>query len=238
MGPLVPSAPGRVGHHDVEVRDVARGDEPLLASQVEAAGDALGARRDARGVGAGIALRHGVGVLALAAERGAEVAVDLLGRAEPEDVVAALDRPPDRVRRAAELLVHEHGLDGRPALPSEVDRVVAADEPELARPCTHPLDAGWLEAAVSQLRLDLERDQLLVDERRGPGLQLQLGGCQPEIHGVSSSMAPSTISASSAVAVPSETRKGLMSMATTSGRCAARRPSATSTLAAAAWSLL
>ena len=57
-------------------------------------------------------LGHGVGVLALAAQGGAEVAVDLRRRAEAEHVVAALDRPPDRVRRAPELLVHEHGLDG------------------------------------------------------------------------------------------------------------------------------
>ncbi len=217
-GPARSVGSGRVGHHDVEVRDVARRDEPLLPAQTEAPGHGFGGRRDSGRVGARVALRHGVGVLPLAAEGGTEVAVDLLGRAETQDVVAALDGPPDGVRRAAELLVHEHGLDGGPALPAEVDRVVAADEPELARSRPHALDARRLEAAVCQLRLHLERDELLVDERRGPGLQLQLGGCQPEIHGVSSLMAPSTINASSAVAVPSETRRGLTSMATTSGR--------------------
>ncbi len=44
-GPARSVGSGRVGHHDVEVRDVARRDEPLLPAQTEAPGHGFGGRR-------------------------------------------------------------------------------------------------------------------------------------------------------------------------------------------------
>ena len=60
--------PVGVRHHDVEVGDVARRDEPFLAAQAEAPRARARRSSDPRGVGAGLGLGHGVGVLALAAQ--------------------------------------------------------------------------------------------------------------------------------------------------------------------------
>ena len=79
----------RLGHDDVDLRDVAVGDEPLLAVDAPAVLDARGGRRDPRRVGAGVLLGDGVGVVQLAAQRGLEVAVDLRLGAVGQDVVGA-----------------------------------------------------------------------------------------------------------------------------------------------------
>ena len=102
-----------VDHDDVVVGHVAGGDEPLLGLDPEAAVRAHGRAGDAAGVGAGVALGDRVRVGALAAQARLQVALDLLRRAEAEHVVGARPAPPDGVRVAAELLVHDHLLDHR-----------------------------------------------------------------------------------------------------------------------------
>jgi hypothetical protein len=56
----------RLGHDDVDLRDVAVGDEPLLAVDAPAALDARGGGRDPRRVRARVLLGDGVGVVELA----------------------------------------------------------------------------------------------------------------------------------------------------------------------------
>ena len=90
---------------------------------------ALGGRGDRRRVGAGVALGHRVGVVELAAQGGAEVAVDVLVGGVGPDVVGVRDVPVDRVGGAAELLLDQRPLDRRPALAAVLGRVQPAVEP-------------------------------------------------------------------------------------------------------------
>ena len=171
-----------VHHHDVEVGHVARRDEPLLGPDAPAGGRALGRPGDPARVGAGPALGDGVGVGPLAAQRRLQVALDLLGRPPREHVVAAAHVPPDAVGVAAQLLLHEHLLEGRPPLAADVDGVVSADQPELAGPGRDRRRLLGRERPAVPLRLELERDQRLVDEARGALAQVDLSGGQG-LHG-------------------------------------------------------
>ena len=81
-------SPSRVGHHDVDRRDVAVGDEPLLAVDHPAAVAPQGGRRDPRRVRAGVLLGDGVSVVELAAQRRAQPALDLLRRAHASTLYA------------------------------------------------------------------------------------------------------------------------------------------------------
>ena len=101
----------QVRHHDVDRGVVAAGDEPLLAVDPEAGVGALGGGRDPRGIRAGVALGDRVGVLELAAQRRAQLPVDLLVGAVRPDVVGLGDVPDDRVGRAAVLLLDQRPLD-------------------------------------------------------------------------------------------------------------------------------
>ena len=91
-----------VRHHDVDRRDVAVGDEPLLAVDHPAAVAPPRGRRDAGRVRARVLLGHRVGVVELAAQRRAQPAVDLLGR------------PAARARCRRSGTCHESALVERP----------------------------------------------------------------------------------------------------------------------------
>ena len=165
-----------VHHHDVEVGHVARRHEPLLGAGCASRRPcARPCRRCRAGVGAGAALGDRIGVGALAAQRRLEVALDLLRRAAREHVVAAAHVPPDAVGVAAELLLHEHLLEGRPALAAVLDGVVAAVEPRLACPGGRRLPGRERPAGP----LGPSRaGSATVDEARGAIAQLALGGGQ------------------------------------------------------------
>src|SRR4029078_11538005 len=80
---------------------------------------------------AGFGFRDRVALAALAAQRGAELAVDLIGRAVREHVGDARDVPPDAVGVAPEGLVHDHLLEQAHALPAVLARVVASEQPRV-----------------------------------------------------------------------------------------------------------
>ncbi len=172
-----------VDHDDVVVGHVAGGDEPLLGLDAEAGVGAHRGAGDAVRVGARVALGDGVGVGALAAQARLEVALDLLGRAEAEHVVGAGPAPPDGVRVAAELLVHDHLVDHR-HLGAAVDlQVTGADHAGRERGVEHaPLVVG-VEAV--QLGLQLERDADVVDVGGGATAQVLLRGREGEVHAYS-----------------------------------------------------
>ena len=134
------------------------------------------------GVGAGAALGDGVGVGPLPGQRRLQVALDLLGRPEGEHVVAAAHVPPDAVGVAAQLLLHEHLLERRPALAADLDGVVPAGEPKLARAGRDGLRLLGRERAAVSLGLELERDERLVDEARRALAKVGLGWGQG-LHG-------------------------------------------------------
>ena len=117
-----------VGHHDQEIGVVATRDKPLLTAQPEAPVNTLRDRLDPRRVGAGIALRDGVGIRPITCERRLEVRVDLLGRTERENVVSATHQPPETIGDAPEFLVHDDVLHHLPALTAVLDGVIATDQ--------------------------------------------------------------------------------------------------------------
>ena len=104
-----------------------------------------------------------VGVVQLAAQRRPQPAVDLLGRAVGEHVVGGRDVPGERVGRAAELLLDEEPLHVRPALPAVLARVQPAGD--LARQRLALDQRDVVGGEPPELRVDLARDQDLVDER-------------------------------------------------------------------------
>jgi hypothetical protein len=169
-----------VRHDDEHGGDVARGDEPLLAGDTEAARRALGRRRDPRRVRAGVLLGDRVGVLRLAAQRRAQVPVDLRGTRVGKDVVGARDVPREAVRRAAELLLDGAPLDLAPALAAVLDGVQAAVEPRGDRRGADRLDLGGRQPAAGALGHLLARDQLVVDEAARATLHLALAGAELE----------------------------------------------------------
>ena len=171
-----------VHHHDEVVGHVAGGDEPLLGAEVPAAGRLDRRAGDRTRVRPGAALGDGVRVGALAAQRRAQVPLDLLGRPAGQHVVAARHVPPDRIGVAAQLLLHQHLLDVVPAAPAQLHRVVARVEPALAGLVADVAAVGLRQPPAGQLRRQLQRDQHLVHEGGGAGSQLTLPGGQCEVH--------------------------------------------------------
>ena len=90
---------------DEEVGLVAARREPLVGVDQPAIAAALRRARDTARVRAGVLLGDAVALDALAAQRGPQVSIDLLGRAVCEHVRAGRDIPPDAVRVAAVGLV-------------------------------------------------------------------------------------------------------------------------------------
>ena len=176
-----------VHHHDEVVGHVAGGDEPLLGAEVPAAGRLDRRAGDRTRVRPGAALGDRVRVGALAAQRRAQVPLDLLGRPAGQHVVAARHVPPDRIGVAAQLLLHQHLLDVVPAAPAQLHRVVARVEPALAGLVADVAAVGLRQPPAGQLRRQLQRDQHLVHEGGGAGSQLTLPGGQCEVHSSSSS---------------------------------------------------
>ena len=84
---------------------------------------------------------------------------------------------------AAELLLHEHLLEGRPALAAVHDGVVAAHQARLAGGPPDVGDGVCRERAAGTLGPLLERDEDGVDVAGRAVAQLALGGCEREIHG-------------------------------------------------------
>ena len=167
----------RVGHDDVDGGDVAVGDEPLLAVDHPAAVVLRRGRLDPRRVGAGVGLGDRVGVVQLAAQRGLEVALDLLGRAVGQHVVGAGHVPGERVGGAAELLLDEEPLGlatspGRRAPGRAGRRSGAASIASRLMRCVQ-LVGDLAAGALGQL---LVRDQDLVDEAPRAVAQVELLG--------------------------------------------------------------
>ena len=163
-----------VGDDDVDRRDVARRDEPLLAVDAEAAVRAHRGGRDRRRVRARVLLGHRVGVLRLAAQAGLQPPLDLVRRAVREDVVRRRDVPREPVRRAPELLLDEAPLDVRPALPAVLDRVQAAVQARVDRGPADDVDLGRREHAAGALGHLLARHEDVLDEPPRALLQLAL----------------------------------------------------------------
>jgi hypothetical protein len=174
--PLAVHERGR--HDDVDRRDVAVGDEPLLAVQDPAAAAADRGCGDARGVGARLGLGDRVGVVELAADRGLQVALDLLRGTARKHVVGARNVPRERVRRAPQLLLDEEPLELCPTLAAVLGRVQAAGQPRVDRRALDPLFQVVGDPSAASLGELLVRDQHLVDEAAGACLQIQLLGRQ------------------------------------------------------------
>ena len=115
----------------------------------------MGGGRDRGGIRAGIALGHRVGVLELAAQRRAKVAVDLLVACVRPDVVGVRHVPMDRVRGPAVLLLDQRPLEPSPSLPTVLAGVQAAVQPGVDRLALDPGDdlVGKLPAAPLGLLL-------------------------------------------------------------------------------------
>src|SRR3954447_22751516 len=174
--PLAPS----IRDDDVDRRDVAGGDEPLLAVDHPAAVAPPCGGGDARRVRARVLLRHRVAVVTLAAERAPQPAVDLLGRARGEHVVGGRYVPRQRVGGAPELLLDQHPLELRPALAAVLAR---AQAPVELRGHGLGLDARHvLIGDLAALGLLLEREQDLLHEASCARLELGLLVLEGEAH--------------------------------------------------------
>jgi hypothetical protein len=108
----------------------------------------------------------------LAAQRGLEIALDLLVGAVGEDVVGARDVPRERVGRAPELLLDEEPFEMAPALAAVLDGVQAAGQPADERLAADLVDPLGRQAPAGALGPLLERHQHLLDERARAGLDL------------------------------------------------------------------
>ena len=179
-----PVAVHDVGVEDHEVRVVRAGHEPLLAVEDVLAGRGVADRgRPQRArVRAGAVLGDRVAPRALAAHRRVEVARPLLGVAMDQGVVRPRDVRPQAARALPELLVDQHLLERRPALPAERHRERAAVEPGLDRGLADRGAPVARDAAVRRLELGLARLEDLADERAGPRLELELRRGQGEVH--------------------------------------------------------
>src|SRR5262249_4663250 len=128
------------------------------------------------GIGARLSLGHRVGVAALAAQRGDQVSLDLLGRALHKYVVGARHVPVEAARHPPELLVDQEPLEHRPALAA----VLGCEPPRVQtggdRLVLDHLDCLLGEPAAALFGLELERDQHVFHERTRALLELELVG--------------------------------------------------------------
>src|SRR5205085_2839390 len=100
-------------------------------------------------------------------------------------------------RVASHLLLDQHLLQVRPAPAAQLHRVVPAVQLPPPRLVAHARPVLFPKPPTCQLRRHLERDQHLVDERRGARPQLPLARGQSEVHTSSSSRRRSGASCSS-----------------------------------------
>ena len=200
---------------DEEVGHVAARREPLLGVHDPAVAAAASRPAHTPGIRAGLGLGDRVALATLTAQRGAEVAVDLIGRAVREHVGDARDVPPDAVGVTPEGLVHDHLLEQAHALAAVLGRVVDADQARfLSRARDRPRRLGGQLAAVELGRL-LVRQAVLVDEAPGDRRELRQIAPAHEVRSAASSANTSmkrSMSASSCCteSVHSSSRPGVM----------------------------
>ena len=150
---------------------------PLDAVQEVAVAVAAGGRLDGRDVETGPLLSDRVAFLAVPGDGGPDVAVDLIRGGHGGQPRRGSGRhPAERVGDPAKLFLHEHLLQGRAATAAEFLRHVGGAETEFAGPLGLPGDHVGGQIAISEFRLDLERDQLVGERGRArPYLEVFLG---------------------------------------------------------------
>ena len=172
------------GHHDDVVGDVAVADEVLAAVEDPAVALQSGGGRDRRRVGARAGLGDGHGADLVAAHRGPQVALGLVGVAgQQHRIDLAEDAADQGVGGLAELLLDQaHGDVVEPAAAAGLGHV-HGEQAELLRLAAHARQ-GLGRHVAEPLGLVLERLHLLGDEAaHGVDEQLHVGGDGEIEHG-------------------------------------------------------
>ena len=173
-----------VAVEDHEVRVVRPGDEPLLAVEdVVAAGRVPdGGGLQGPRVGARRVLGDRIAARALAAHRWVEIAGFLRRVAMDEGVVRPGDVGPQAAGPLPQLLMDQHLVHRRPALPTQRHRERTAMQSRLDRgppdrraPVARHVPTGLLE-------FDLARLEDLADEGASARLEFELGRRQGQVH--------------------------------------------------------
>ena len=155
------------GVDDEDGRDVAEGDEPLLAVDEPAAVDLRGGAGHHARVGAGARLGHGVRVVQLTAQGRVQPARLELGAGRAPDVVGVGDVPADRVGGAAERLLREEPLEVGPGVAAVLLEVEAALQTGLEGGAADALLALRRDRSAGELGLQLDRLDDLLGELGG-----------------------------------------------------------------------
>src|SRR4029077_8108957 len=169
----------QLGLEEGEVGGVERGDVPFDAVEQVAVAVPAGGRLDGRHVGPRVLLGDRVALLALAADGGQDVAVDLVGRGHRgQPGRGSGHRPGERVGHPAHLFLDQYLLQGRAPAAAELLGHVRRAEPKLAGP--HGVASCQIcgQLAACQLSLLLVRDHL-VRERASTLLDVEVVFGQP-----------------------------------------------------------
>ena len=165
---------GLLGLEEAVVGGVERGHVPLHAVEHPGVAVAAGGRRDRVDVGARALLGDRVALLALAADRGQQVALELVGGGDRREPGRGRGGDPaERVGHPADLLLDEDLLERGAAAAAELARQVGREDAELDRALL-VRGGDVVGQAAGQLGLDLERDELVGE---GAGARLDVLVC-------------------------------------------------------------